>query len=67
MDEATAASLADALDQAIAAGVLSVQHGDTRTQFRSLDDMYRVRDDLRRQAGAVQTRLRTPYQLTKAL
>lgn len=41
----------DELEAAIAAGVLSVGHGDKRVQYRSLDDMLRVRDIIRRSLG----------------
>lgn len=63
MDAATAASLADAIDKAIATGVLSVRHGDTQTTFRSLDEMIRVRDDLRQQgSNTARTRVRYLWQ-----
>lgn len=41
------------LDEAIARGVLSVQYEDRRTQYRSLDEMLRIRALMRRALGDV--------------
>lgn len=55
---ATQAEL-DALESAIAEGVLQVQFQDRNVRYRSLDEMYRIRDQLRKELGvssATQTR-----------
>lgn len=44
---ATQAEL-DALESAIAQGALSVQYQDRAVRYRSLDEMYRIRDQLRK-------------------
>ena len=66
MDAAKAAAFVNAIDEAIASGVLSVRHGDTVTVYRSLDEMQRARDMINRQAATTApTRVRYPYQLRR--
>ena len=43
----------DALEEAIAQGSLSVQYGDKRVQYRSLDEMLRLRDLMRKELGKI--------------
>jgi hypothetical protein len=52
----------DALNNAIAMGVLSVMYGNKTVQYRSLDDMIRLRDlmaaDLNPQKAGIRNRRR---------
>lgn len=41
----------DALEAAIAEGTLSVQYGDKKVTYRSMDEMLRVRDLMRKELG----------------
>lgn len=41
----------DALDRAIAQGALSVEYGDKKVTYRSLDDMLRTRQLMRDELG----------------
>ncbi len=41
----------DAIEAAIAAGVTSVSYEGKTSQFRSLEEMRSIRDELRRQVG----------------
>jgi hypothetical protein len=41
----------DTLETAIADGVLSVQYADKRVTYRSLDEMLKLRDAMRRDLG----------------
>lgn len=59
----------DALEKARDAGVLMVRHGDTSTQFRTLDEMNRIIADLKRQInklnGVIRSRVNYVRQGTK--
>lgn len=61
----------EALDAAIASGVLIVRHGDTMTTFRSMDDLLKARGLLVAQiaaaGGTTRTRVRYFYQSDKGL
>lgn len=50
----------DRLRKMRASGVLSLSHGDTRTEFRTMDELTRaigyVQDEIAAAGGAVQTR-----------
>lgn len=41
----------EALEKAIASGALSVQYADRRVQYRSLDEMLKIRDLMRKALG----------------
>ena len=41
----------NALCEAISQGALSVKYADKEVQYRSLDDMYRVKRDMERELG----------------
>ncbi len=43
----------DALESAIAQGALEVQYSDKRVRYRSLDEMLRLRDAMRRDLGLI--------------
>lgn len=43
----------DALEAAIASGVLTVRHGNELVQYRTLDEMLRARDVMRAALSAV--------------
>lgn len=43
----------DALENAIAEGVLKVKYQDKEVQYRSLDEMLRLRDLMRREMGLI--------------
>lgn len=43
----------DALEEAIAQGVTTVAYGDKRVEYRSLQDMIRLRDMMRKDLGQV--------------
>lgn len=68
---ATLQARLEALDAAIASGVLTVKHGETLTTFRSMKEMLQARDLLLEQIadanGATRTRIRYPYQSCKGL
>lgn len=61
----------DAIIEARDSGALSVRHGETSTQFRSLDEMNRIIADLTRKIaaanGAEHQRLWYPWQSSKGL
>jgi hypothetical protein len=61
----------EALDAAIASGVLTVRHGETLTTFRSMNEMIKARDLLLSQIdglnGVTPTRIRYAYQSGKGL
>lgn len=42
----------DALDKAIASGTLSVQYGDRRVQYRSMDELLQARQHVANQIAA---------------
>lgn len=60
-----------AIIEARDSGALSVRHGETSTQFRSLDEMNRIIASLERKiaaaGGAERQRLYYPYQSSKGL
>ncbi len=41
------------LERAVAQGALRVEYGDKKIEYRSLDDMYRLIDTIRRDLGLV--------------
>jgi hypothetical protein len=45
----------DSLEEAIAQGALRVQFGDREVIYRSIDEMMKVRDLIRRKLGLVDT------------
>lgn len=61
----------EALDKAIASGVLTVRHGDTQTTYRSMSDLLTARAHVAQQldaaAGTKPTRVRKAYQSGKGL
>ncbi len=63
----------EALDAAIASGVLTVKHGETLTTFRSMKEMLQARDLLLGQIDdldpttTTRTRIRYAYQSGKGL
>ena len=50
-DQATAAAQLVAIEKAIASGVTRVSYDGKSTEFRSLSEMLKIRDQLRREAG----------------
>lgn len=68
---ATLQARLEALDEAIASGVLTFKHGETLTTFRSMDDMLKARNLLLAQiataGGVTKTRVRYLYQSDKGL
>lgn len=68
---ATLKARLEALDAAIATGVLTVEHGETRTTFRSMSEMMKARSMLVKQIaemeGNTRSRLRYAYQSGKGL
>jgi chemotaxis response regulator CheB len=61
----------EALKKAIQSGVLRVQHGDTSTQYRSLEDMLKalamIEAELADAAGTTRRGPKYVYQPTKGL
>lgn len=61
----------DAIEKALATGVLTVRHGETTTTYRSLEEMLKIRADLEDQLaianGTTRRRLRYVYQSGKGL
>lgn len=55
-----------ALEAAIAEGTLVVQYADKRVQYRSLDEMIRIRDIMKTELGTGKTR-RVYAEVTKGL
>ena len=68
---ATLQARLEALDAAIASGVLTVKHGETLTTFRSMSEMLQARNLLLAQiaaaGGTTKTRVRYLYQSDKGL
>ena len=68
---ATLQARLEALDAAIASGVLTVKHGDTLTTFRSMSDLLKARELILKQIaaaeGTTRTRIRYAYQSDKGL
>ena len=57
-----------AIESSIKAGVLRVQFGDRMTQYRSLDEMLKIRDLIRKDLGlAAGTRRRKYFVTSKGL
>ena len=61
----------DALDKAIASGVLTIRHGDEQTTFRSMSEMMQARAFVQSQIDELQgkkrTRVRYAYQSGRGL
>lgn len=51
----------DTLNGAIARGASKVRMGDEEVTFRSLDEMFRIRDQIQRELGAVRLTHVNPY------
>lgn len=49
----------DALETAIAEGTLKVEYGDKKVEYRSLNEMIRIRDIMRSQLGQIANPRRT--------
>lgn len=68
---ATLQARLEALDAAIASGVLMVRHGETSTTFRSMKDLLAARAEIQKQIdilqGTARTRIRYAYQSDKGL
>lgn len=57
----------DALEAAIGQGALVVQYTDKRVQYRSLDEMLRIRDLMRRSLGLSPSTTRIYPRFSKGL
>lgn len=57
----------EALEQSIARGVRRVQYADEAVEYRSLDEMIRLRNTMRRQLGGSLASGRTYAQFSKGL
>lgn len=59
----------EALDVAIASGVLTVKHGDTQTTFHSMEGLLKARAEIARQINGLNgsRRIRYAYQADKGL
>jgi hypothetical protein len=55
------------LERAIAEGALTVRYNDKSITYRSLDEMIRIRDMLRRETGQAVSTSRLKAQFTKGL
>lgn len=53
-----------ALDEAIASGALEVQYTDKRVKYRSLDDMIKLRNLMKRELGQTDTSKRRKTAVT---
>ncbi len=57
----------EALEAAMAEGVLTVEYADRRVTYRSLDEMRRLRDDIRSELGLASSGSRRYAQFSKGL
>ena len=57
----------NALEAAIAQGVTSVSYRDRTVQYRSLNDMIKLRDQMRRDLGLITPETRRYYSHSKGL
>jgi hypothetical protein len=57
----------DALEEALAKGVIEVSYGDRSVKYRSLREMRSLRDEMRRALGKIKRTNRRKMQVSKGL
>lgn len=56
-----------ALETAIAEGALKIEYGDKKVEYRSLNEMIKIRDIIRKDLGTLKTPRRTYAEFSKGL
>lgn len=57
----------DALEEAIAEGALSVRYRDRTIEYRSLEEMLRIRDKIKKELGQTRKTTRIQAEFSKGL